>query len=213
MEGKRWEQSVDLASGRNDRPQVRIDRVGLKLSAFRDVLLAKPFLTMRFFSKFLLLLLVPLSGAASQSVTVSASSAIRVAWVERGARSDGPTTLQRTFAPVFELALAGIYGSSTEVVFVPLSASKAAEKLASGEVDAVLQFAPRLSRQIRDEGAHVLKAASAKDPGRFVAFLILAENQSTLEDLLANAFSASINDLSVRESLNDALPGIELASY
>lgn len=168
---------------------------------------------MRAFYSLCLFLAVAQCGAASPSVTVSASSAIRVAWVERGAGEGRTTPLQRAFAPVFEIALAGIYGATTDVVFVPMSAGKAADRLARGEVDAVLQFAPRLSRQIHDQGAHVLRAESVKEPGRFVAFLVLADNQSSLEDLLANAFAASINDFGVRESLNDAVPLLELASY
>ena len=168
---------------------------------------------MRAFYSLCLILAVAQSVAASPSVTVSASSAIRVAWVERGAGESRTTRLQRTFAPVFERALAGIYGATTDVVFEPMSAGRAADRLARGEVDAVLQFAPRLSRQIHQQGAHVLKAESMKEPGRFVAFLVLADNQSSLEDLLANAVSASINDFGVRETLNDAAPAVELASF
>lgn len=169
---------------------------------------------MRASSKLLLLLLATtLPSLASSPVTVSASSAIRVAWVERGARADESTELQRAFAPVFRMSLEGIYGAATKVEFVSMNASKAADKLAYGEVDAVLQFSPRISRRIRDSGAHVLRAESVTQPGRYVAFLVLPEVQSGLQDLLANAFAASINNYDVRVSLDDTPDGVELASW
>ncbi len=169
---------------------------------------------MRAFSKLLLLLLATtLPSLANDPVTVSASSAIKVAWVERGARAGKTTDLQRTFTPVFRLALEGIYGASTDVVFVPMRSNEAADQLRRNDVDAVLQFSAHVSRKIRNSGYHILKAESVVEPGRYVAFLVLPEDQSTLQDLLANAFSASINSYDVRESLDDTLPSVELASW
>ncbi|WP_221031078.1 hypothetical protein [Actomonas aquatica] len=168
---------------------------------------------MRFTAKLLLLVLVTCTpGWASEPVTVTATSAIRVAWVERGAKSEEVTELQRTFAPVFRVALEGIYGDHTEVVFEVMSSSRAAQRLERREVDAVLQFATKLSRRLQADEHHVLRAESVAEPGRYVAFLVLPEAQSTLQDLLANAFSASINHYEVRASLHDELPLFELAA-
>lgn len=145
------------------------------------------------------------------AMTVSATSSIQVGWVEHGATGAKPTPLQRTFAPVFGRALAGIYGADTEVKFVPLSANRAADRLARGELDAVVQFSSSVSRTIRDAGGHVLRAEAVSQPGHFVAFLVLPEIQPTLEGLLADAFSVSINTFEVRQSLNDTVPDLEVA--
>ena len=170
---------------------------------------------MRAIFKLFLALAVTLSGVASETstFTVSATSALRVAWVEQGAQVDEPTPLQRSFGPVFRVALPGIYGARTEVVFVSVRSNEAAELLRRGDVDAVLQFSTHLSRRIKSRGHLVLKAESVRQPGRYVAYLVLPESQASLQDVLANAFSASINDFEVRATLDDALPGVEVAGW
>lgn len=165
-----------------------------------------------FISSLLFLTLAAVSAVASNSMTVSASQAIRVAWVERGARPGAMTELQRAFEPLFRVALDGIYGDSAEVEFIPLKTNRAASLLGDGQVDAVLQFSARLSRRIRESGEYVLRAESVSRPGHYVGFLVLPESSPKLQDLLANAFSASINSFDVRATLDDTLPGIEMAS-
>ncbi|MCC5024488.1 MAG: hypothetical protein J6386_17605 [Candidatus Synoicihabitans palmerolidicus] len=49
----------------------------------------------------------PLSAVAADPVTVNASSAIIVACVDGSCRGDAPSNLQRTFCPVFRMALGG----------------------------------------------------------------------------------------------------------
>ncbi len=158
-----------------------------------------------------------LSGRAADSVTVNASSAVRVAWVESaltaGAGAADGSALQSTFAPVFRRTLEGVYGAQTAVEFLPMSASRAATRLLYGEVDAVLQFSPRLSRRIQQAGSHVLRAESVTEPGTFVAFLVLPEAQAELRGLLANAFSVTINHFDVRRTLHDVAPDTELAGW
>lgn len=154
-------------------------------------------------------------GLSTDSVTVSASSALRVAWVEPavGTAREAKTPLQRTFGPVFRVALEGIYGADTTVEFLPMSAPRAAERMARGQVDAVVQFGARVAGPLRRSGGHVLRAESITRPGRYVAFLVLPDAQPRLEELLANAFSASINHFDVRRTLNDAPVSTDVAGW
>ncbi|MCC5024487.1 MAG: hypothetical protein J6386_17600 [Candidatus Synoicihabitans palmerolidicus] len=95
-----------------------------------------------------------------------------------------------------------------------LSVRQASDRLMSREVDAMVQFSSRVSRRIhRAGGGHVLRAESVTEPGHFVAFLVLPETEPKLEQLLANAFSASINNFEVRRTLNDVQKDTELAAW
>lgn len=140
--------------------------------------------------------------AASDSVTVNATTAVKVAWVESGSSHAESETLRSTFCPVFRSALESIYGEETEIIFTKLSTRQAGDRLMRGQVDAVLQFAPRVSGRIRRAGGHVLQAESITRPGRYVSFLVLPKTQPKLETLLAQAFSVSINNFDVRRVLD-----------
>jgi hypothetical protein len=152
-------------------------------------------------------------GAIAESVSVSATKALRVGWVETSHNSRGKLALRQTFAPVFRVALEGIYGAQTDVEFIELSINRAADQMGANELDAVLLFSPKLTGHLARLGGHVLRAESIARPGQFVAFLITPEIQPGLERLLADAFSASINNFDVRRVLSDAPSETELASW
>lgn len=162
--------------------------------------------------KKLLLLLLPLavvavftSLAAKPQITVSASTALRVGWLQSKENSRSELSIADAFQPRFHAAVAGIYGEDTEVKYIEQSLAVAARELENGSVDAVLVFDRRLPRRLARAGGHVLKAESISRPGKFVAYLVTQGEQPSLESLLANAFSYSLNTPEVRMALQDPI--------
>ncbi|GEM_PF-1178023 len=159
------------------------------------------------------LVCISTSASAVDPVTVSASTAVRIAWLETRSNLDRQQ-LETAFQPLFRRSLARVYGEETPIEFIRLNVSRTVKAMAEGEVDAVLVFGSRMPRQLAAPGTHVLSAAAIEPEDQIVARLILLQAQPRLDELIATAFSTALNNFDVRRLLGDKVPDDwEVASW
>jgi hypothetical protein len=137
---------------------------------------------------------VAIAAPKSEQVRVAASQELRVAVVDSTKASATRDALHQTFAASLSTSLTRQCGGPVGVKVKCVGADNAAFNLGAGVYDAVLVIGRAVPDKLRRIDSILLSATPEGGKRDRVLYLVIANGDTSLQGLLAAAFTGTVND-------------------